>query len=252
MTHTSPWEPIQYLAYIRDKCFESRYKIYAIVAPYKMLLFFSFSAIITGNNFNELFDGFGGEFANHTIVIQEVRASLNERLPDFEDITNDLYRNEIRGNSSAVWWILFIHAMSSYLCYVFGKFACKVHMQTFSFTLPINLAVPVTVSVLIILCGLRHSNVCSFHETLPDYTFFKTPPSDFLFSYIFKQFVWIWIFWLFAQTWITRHLWKPKGFRNASTEKLFMLPMYDSLIVDQSMAMNRRREEYEELLMTQV
>jgi chitin synthase len=35
--------------------------------------------------------------------------------------------------------------------------------------------------------------------------------------------------------------------RNASTEKLFIMPMYDSLIIDQSLAMNRRRDEYEEL-----
>lgn len=36
--------------------------------------------------------------------------------------------------------------------------------------------------------------------------------------------------------------------RNASTEKLFILPIYDGLIIDQSLAMNRRRDEYEEFV----
>jgi chitin synthase len=141
-----------------------------------------------------------------------------------------------------------VHVLSSYLCYIFGKFACKIQIQTFSFSLPINLAVPLTVSSLILLCGLRHADPCAFHDTLPDHVFFRSPPGDFLFGYVFRQFVWLWVAWMFAQSWITRHLWRPKGMRNASTEKLFILPMYDSLVVDQSMAMNRRRDEYEEFV----
>lgn len=252
VTHNSPWEPIQYLAYIRDKCHQSRYKIYSIVAPYKIFMFFSFASMITGTSFSGFFDGFDGDFSNHTIIVEEIQATLSARLPDFDDITNDLYRAEIRGNSTTVWWILFVHAISSYFCYIFGKFACKIHIQTFSFSLPINLVVPLTVSTLIILCGLRQSDVCHFHDLLPDYIFFKSPPQEFLFTYIFKYFVWIWIFWLFSQSWITRHLWKPKNMRNACTEKIFILPTYDSLIIDQSLALNRRTDEFEEFIFVEV
>jgi chitin synthase len=49
--------------------------------------------------------------------------------------------------------------------------------------------------------------------------------------------------WLLSQTWITLHIWTPKCERLASTEKLFCSLMYDSLLIDQSMGMNRRRED---------
>lgn len=248
----SPWEPIQYLAYLKDKCYQSRYKIYAIVAPYKVFMFFSFAAMITSTSFSEFFDGFDGNFSNHTIIVEEIKATLSESLPDFDDITNDLYKGQIRGNSTAIWWILFVHAASSYICYIFGKFACKIHIQTFSFSLPINIVVPLTVSTLIVLCGLRQSDICYFHDSLPDYTFFKSPQNDFLFSYVFKYFIWIWVFWLFSQSWVTRHLWRPKGMRNACTEKIFILPTYDSLIIDQSLALNRRRDEQDDFITDEV
>lgn len=252
VTLNSPWEPIQYLAYIKDKCYQSRYKIFAIVAPYKIFMFFSFASMITGTSFSEFFEGFDGDFGNFTIKIEEIKANLNQRFPDFNDIINDLYKTEIRGDLSGIWWILLLHAASSYTCYIFGKFACKIHIQTFSFSFPINLVVPLTVSTLIVLCGLRQSDVCYFHGTLPDYIFFKTPPEDFLFAYIFKYFIWFWVFWLFSQSWVTRHLWKPKGMRNACTEKIFVLPTYDSLIIDQSLALNRRRDEQEDFILDEV
>lgn len=180
------------------------------------------------------------------MMIKEVKPILNENLPDFSEVTSDLYSTEIFSQANVIWWILLVHVASSYICYIFGKFACKIHIQTFSFSFPINLTVPLTVCTLIILCGLREADVCAFHDFLPDYIFFHMPPVHFMFSYIFKQFAWVWVFWLFSQTWVTRHLWNPKNHRNVSTERLFVLPMYDSLIIDQSMAMNRRREEFGE------
>lgn len=169
-------------------------------------------------------------------------------MPDFSEITSDLFTADIFANVNAIWFVLLTHVAASYICYIFGKFACKIHIQTFSFSLPINLTVPLAISSLIILCGLREANICVYHDMLPDYMFFHMPPVHFMFTYIFKQFAWIWIFWLFSQTWVARHLWKPRNLRNASTERLFVLPMYDSLIIDQSMALNRRREEFGEFV----
>lgn len=57
------------------------------------------------------------------------------------------------------------------------------------------------------------------------------------------QYAWIWLLWLLSQTWITLHIWTPKCERLASTEKLFVSPMYNSLIIDQSLALNRRRDD---------
>jgi chitin synthase len=238
--------PIQYLARLKDNLHESRNKIYSLIAPYKILLFLTCCVSISQHTVVDFIGIFSS--GNHTIHIEEVKPILNDKLPDFSEITSDLFTADIFANVNAIWFVLLTHVASSYICYIFGKFACKIHIQTFSFSFPINLTVPLAISALIILCGLREANICVYHDMLPDYMFFHMPPVHFMFTYIFKQFAWIWIFWLFSQTWVARHLWKPRNLRNASTERLFVLPMYDSLIIDQSMALNRRREEFGEFV----
>lgn len=216
------------------------------------MLFFVGCVTLSNNAFADFFTNFSAGFGNHTIRIEEVKPILSDKLPDYTKITSDLFSADIFSNTNAIWWILLTNISSSYICYIFSKFACKIHIQTFSFTLPINIAVPLSISTLIILCGLREANICVYHDILPDYIFFHMPPVRFMFAYIFKQFAWFWVFWLFSQSWITRHLWNPRNLRNASTERLFVLPMYDSLIIDQSLAFNRRREEFGEFIQSAV
>ena len=60
---------------------------------------------------------------------------------------------------------------------------------------------------------------------------------------VVPQLVWIWALWLFSQAWVTTHIWFPKSFRLAPTEKLFVTPMYSALLIDQSLALNRRRDD---------
>ncbi len=57
------------------------------------------------------------------------------------------------------------------------------------------------------------------------------------------QYGWIWLLWLLSQTWIALHIWTPKCERLASTERLFVTPMYNALLIDQSLALNRKRED---------
>lgn len=52
---------------------------------------------------------------------------------------------------------------------------------------------------------------------------------------------WVWIFWLVSQTWICRHLWKPRSEPLAKTDVLFVQPMYDGLLIEHSLALNRRK-----------
>jgi len=60
---------------------------------------------------------------------------------------------------------------------------------------------------------------------------------------ITNQYAWMWLLWLLSQTWITLHIWTPKCERLATTEKLFINPFYNSLLIDQSMGLNRRRDD---------
>lgn len=60
-------------------------------------------------------------------------------------------------------------------------------IQGFSYAFPVNLTIPVTLSLLISACGLRHEDPCFFHNSLPDYLFFESPPVYFLNDFISKQ-----------------------------------------------------------------
>lgn len=139
--------------------------------------------------------------------------------------------------------VFLINSAASFACYTFATFACRILIQGFSFAFPINLTVPVTLSGLIAMCGIYIKNECAFYDTIPGYLFFNTPNYYDLNDFIAHQYSWIWLIWLLSQTWVTIHTWNPCSERVAPVEKIFMKPMYDAFLVDQSLAMLRRREE---------
>ena len=160
---------------------------------------------------------------------------------DFITVNGEEVTIEVSGMVSIHFAI--IHVLASYLCYIFGKFACKIMIQGFSYAFPVNLMIPVSVSVLIAACGLRSEDPCNFSQQIPNYIFFNSPSVSFLNDFIYQQHAWVWLLWLLAQAWITIHVWTPKCERLATTEKLFVTPMYNGLLIDQSMSLNRRRDD---------
>lgn len=171
----------------------------------------------------------------------------------FSDQTDDTSQPDqlmqsIAQPSTVVFWATTLHILCSYLSYVFAKFACKIQIQGFAFALPLSLAIPMAITALIVLCGLRMADTCVFHNIINDDLFFSMPPIYYLTDYIVKEYAWVWLLSLLAQTWITRHIWAARNDRNASTERLFVLPMYCSLLVDQGLALNRRRPVEETLV----
>ena len=96
---------------------------------------------------------------------------------------------------------------------------------------------------MITACGLRNEDSCFFRDNIPDYLYWECPNGDFLNDFIYNQHAWIWIVWLLSQTWICIHIFMPRCERLAPTEKLFVHPMYNSLLIDQSLALNRRRDD---------
>lgn len=167
---------------------------------------------------------------------------------DYSDaITNGL-SSSIR---TSLWTPLIIWGINigcSYICYAFGKFACKVLIPGFGFAFPINLTVPVVLSFLIGVTGAFNENECTYTSILPAYLFYTTPPVYFLKDFVSQQHSWIWLIWLLSQAWITIHIWQSEANNDklSSTEKLFMKPMYDAFLIDQSVAMNRKRVSAEE------
>lgn len=150
---------------------------------------------------------------------------------------------DIQAEYNTVIYVLLIQIAAAYSCYIFGKFACKILIQGFSYAFPVNLTIPVSISLLIAACGIRNGDPCFFHGTIPDYLFFESPTVFRLSDFAAREMAWAWLLWLLSQTWITLHIWTPKCERLATTEKLFVSPMYSGLLIDQSMALNRRRDD---------
>ncbi|KAF0297192.1 Chitin synthase chs-2 [Amphibalanus amphitrite] len=148
----------------------------------------------------------------------------------------------------SVWKVAVFFGMMVLLSYfrledLQGKFACKICIQPFSFSLPVSLAVPCSLSLLLLFCGMRADDACCFNDSIPSYLFFECPSGDYIDSFMTEDMVWIWAMWLLSQVWITTHIWFPTSFRLAPTEKLFVTPMYNALLIDQSLALNRKRDE---------
>lgn len=145
---------------------------------------------------------------------------------------------------------------SSYLCYIFGKFACKIKIQEFSYALPLSLATPLTVVATVTLTWLRETDVCALNGYIPKYLSFKATiagdgghfANDALtfMNLIIKDYLWIWFVWWLSQLWITNHIWRPKNDKNLPTEKLFICPWYCGLLVEQCITLNRRIVDWNE------
>ncbi|XP_055379056.1 chitin synthase chs-2 [Condylostylus longicornis] len=225
---------LRYLVEIRQQLIECRPYIYLFVAPFKIIFFAIASLLLDGQNFKSYFEYFLSGWYQHDIIIKN-------KIPLFTDQnTTDSEFEKIKSEPMAHIWIFIIHIFTSYLCYITAKFACKIKIQEFSFALPLTLAGPFSLGLLLSLSGIREMDVCVFHNYFPDYLAFRGIPIYNVWNYILDEYIYVWVIWWISQLWITRHIWKPKNDRNASTEKLFICPWYCSFLIDQCISMNRR------------
>ncbi|GLV42359.1 krotzkopf verkehrt [Carabus blaptoides fortunei] len=226
---------------------QTRYFMYVFISIWKMLCFFCATCVIIWiqeSSVSHFFTEFSNGFGAHAITIEEIKPVLGgTSLPDISELIPTGDDITVQAHDMTPVYVLLINVFTTYLVYISGKFACKIMIQGFSYAFPVNLTIPVSISLLITLCGLRNGDPCFFHDTFPGYLFFQSPPVYFLNDFISIQHAWIWLFWLLSQTWISLHIWTPKCERLASTEKLFVSPLYNSFLIDQSMALNRRRDD---------
>lgn len=247
VTRQSPIGIIKSLSRLKDELVFSRYYTYRFMSVWKILLFLMcilFMIWLDGDDPAMFFQLFNDGFGPHNIVVEEVQVQLGGTvIPDLGNVTLTGDSVEVAAANKSPVYVMMIQIFAAYICYIFGKFACKILIQGFSYAFPINLVIPLVVNLLIAACGIRNGDNCFFHGTLPDYLFFESPPVFALSDFISRQMAWIWLLWLLSQTWITIHIWTPKAERLASTEKLFVMPMYNGLLIDQSMALNRKRND---------
>lgn len=138
-----------------------------------------------------------------------------------------------------------VQILSGYMTYLAARFACKIKIQSISFAVPLSLVVPACTAIVLSMAAVRQENVCAFHRFLPDYLFFNIVPPDANATNVWQDFGWVWILWFLSQAWITRHIWSSNYNTGESTDVLFVSPSYNSLIIDQSLTMNQRRNNME-------
>ncbi|KAK0159253.1 hypothetical protein PV328_010151 [Microctonus aethiopoides] len=248
VTTQSPIGFIRTLGRVKKDLQLTRYFTYMFVSIWKVIGFFISTLVILhmkGENIGHLFTMFGTAFSDHKMTVVSVNQAVTGAIPDLADILRNGETETITANISTALYVLLLQIFGAYFTYIFGKFACKILIQGFSYAFPVSLTIPVLISLLIAACGLRNGDPCFFHGTIPDYLFYESPPL--LNDFVSKKYAWVWLLWLLSQTWITLHIWTPKCERLAATEKLFVVPMYDSLLIDQSMGLNRKRDDQPEV-----
>lgn len=186
-----------------------------------------------------------------------VNTLSNSSHPTSPTLTKASETFTIKSDTNVVIYTVLVQVLSSYLCYIFAKFACKIKIQEFSFALPLSLATPLAVVTTVALTWLRESNVCALNEYFPSYLALQAVSdgsdgdggygslSDFM-NKIVVEHLWIWLLWWLSQLWVTHHIWRPKNDKNLPTEKLFICPWYCGFLVEQCIALNRRIVDWNE------
>ncbi|ESP01302.1 hypothetical protein LOTGIDRAFT_111741, partial [Lottia gigantea] len=140
---------------------------------------------------------------------------------------------------------LLLQVCASGLCYYFARLACKLCMQRFSFAIPLSLATPVAVASIITVCYLRPEKTV----LMDDFLMWACSEKE---THDKKWLIWHlglgFGLWWASQLWITRYIWTPKAPRLAFTERLFILPLYCGALIEQSLLLNRRRNDKERIL----
>ncbi|BFF96913.1 chitin synthase chs-2 [Drosophila madeirensis] len=249
------------------RCTRSRYHTYLYLAPLKVLVFATTAFLLHGHNFLEYFSLFLDAWRTHLITLVQ-SSSGSGRSDDLDALHltessasqengngSSFIRTESRAsqytmqsNPNAVVYALMVQVAAAYLCHVFGKFACKIKIQEFSYALPLTLAMPATVALATLLAYLRAANPCSLHGLIPDYLTLQSLAGSLeeLGQSCLDYVLWMWPLWWLAQVWTCLHIWQPRQDKNAQTEKLFVCPWYSGLLVDQCGMMNRRIVDWSE------
>ncbi|KAI1291990.1 Chitin synthase 8 [Halotydeus destructor] len=243
---SAPFAFVRGLASLKDNLHRCRYFLFIFISCWKIvviLVTMLLSRYMIDGSVGYLFTNFKAAFSQHKILIVRDRSDLSSLATHDHHVGIEGEWIELDSSSATPLTMLLLQVVASWLCYVVGKFACKIMIQGFSYAFPLSLTVPISISVLVASCGVYIEDSCSFTSMLPRYLFWTCPAEPYINESFLSFHSLMWILWVLSQTWITIHIWIPKCERLASTEKLFVNPMYCAAIIDQSLAMNRRRDD---------
>ena len=232
----------------------SRYIAYSFVIPVKIALFLGsmvFFTTITSaiRNSSDLTRFFETSFGEHNYKVAEIITEEITESPEGFDtayITNLVMTKS--DPTTHVVYVLLVQIFTSIMAYISAKFASKVCIQSIGFSLPLTCVTPMSVVLVITMCGARAYDKCIFETMsfyIPNRLFFECPASSSLADLGWDT--WMFVAWFLSYIWITRHIWSPKSPKLASTEQIFGTPYFDAIFIDQSLMLNRRKDGIPEL-----
>nr|XP_022324471.1 uncharacterized protein LOC111125208 isoform X3 [Crassostrea virginica] len=211
----------------------SRTKLYAAVSVWKVVLTLGMMLALMSN-----------------LRLSCVKALLYEGRNRAKECPHLVYPEDANNAESTFYkqdafWVAAIQIICCLICYTLAKSACKIMLQVVSFSLPLMLAAP-------IMAGLFIENCESWKTVhggniMPDYLYWTCDihgvSADFLRRLVSEYYLPITLIWWLSFMWVTFHIWIPRVERLVQTERLFVQPLYCGVLLEQSLMLNRRRDD---------
>ena len=102
------------------------------------------------------------------------------------------------------------------------------------FAIPLTLSVPMILITMSSTCSMYLNNSCHYSDSFPAYIFWQCSNMDLMNDGSLQINALLWLLWLLSQIWLSFHVFTSscaKCDRLASTDKLFLKPVYESLIL---------------------
>nr|AHX26699.1 chitin synthase [Leptochiton asellus] len=219
-----------------------REKVYMFVSLWKIIWTLTFAYLLLDNFFLTLF--VYDDDRNVTTKTGDTKELFRGKrqadnatfvgTPDPDENSVHLTQEAIRHHFLAYgpMWALMV---STLLCSYFGMMACKLCMQLIGFAMPMLLATPATLAVILLQC--MGPNWIPSHLNLIVWYCPEQSGSMLPFHYICLGLLWL------SQMIIASHIWVPASGRMTKTERLFVLPMRCTALLEQSLLLRRRRDD---------
>ncbi|GAB1606839.1 chitin synthase chs-2-like [Argonauta hians] len=210
------------LSTLRRNLQKTRTRTYLIVILWKTLL-----------NFILVVFAIGGENRKCYEILFYRRRIANDCFGGFLNIKNSGYCEEPLITA-------LINLFSSFLCYQCVKIACKILCQIPCFVLPLSLLTPLAVLSLPLIKTdeLQWKNVLKTVKWTQTRSWY-----DYMICNAEKEHILLAIIWLISLLIVANQIFRSKTERLASTEKLFVKPLYCAISLEQSMFLNKRRND---------
>ena len=220
----------------------NRYSSYLVISWIKIIvLLFAMIGIETMRNKN---------LDMGKLMKIDMNVYKNAKLPVMENTNHTNFHYMIVNDPYIHIWVLLIQIVSTYITYECARIACKIFMKKIGFALPIALTPIVTIIAFIFGIAKNDEDICrrvSFSSRF-QYIFWSMEKYSSLWNIYFLGLLLCFAYNIFYYFWLVQHLFLSTNEKMLKTSYYFILPKYNSIVIDQSLALNRRRIEREKII----